>query len=763
FFLPWAGLEKTQVYGENPADIKAAVRMGRLYDLILEDNAIKTAADRHALNIFLSRLLFCYFAEDTGVFKQDQFTNGVSSHTSADGSDLQEYIGRVFNVLSTSKRKGLPKYLADFPYVNGGLFSEEHPIPKFSRKSRQIIVECGSLNWRAINPDIFGSMIQAVVHDDERSSLGMHYTSVANIMKVIEPLFLNELREELDAAGNSKKKLQAFLDRLYHIRIFDPACGSGNFLIITFKELCKLEIKAFEKLHGKQTSFKFQSNIRLAQFFGIEIDDFAHETAKLSLWLAEHQMNQAFREVFGDARPTLPLQDAGNIVCGNATRLNWEEVCPPDKNHEVFIIGNPPYLGYSMQSKEQKADIEAVFRGVTDDKNIDYVACWFLLGSRYISTCAGRFAFVSTNSITQGEQVSTIWPHLLSDSLEIGFAYRSFKWGNSAKGNAGVTCVIIGMRVKSHSPKYIFDNDVFHSAQNISPYLTDSGNVFVTKRSRPLSDLPPILRGNGPVDGGHLILSMAEKEALLAEDSNTHQFIKSYVGSHEFINGVDRFCLWIEDADLPKAKKIKGIKHRIELVKSFRLASKKKATQLKAESAHSFAEKRFSQSEVLIIPSVSSERRNYIPVGFLDKNTIISNLASGIYNPPPHILSIVSSRMHMTWVRTVAGRLETRIRYSSALCYNTFPFPSISKQKEAELEELAFAVLDEREQHSEKTLAQLYDPDKMPKGLRDAHHAIDLAVEQCYRKTPFKNDEERLEHLFKLYEKMIEAERNSQK
>jgi hypothetical protein len=384
FFLPWAGMEKQQFQSENPADVKAAERMGRLYDIIHQDNP---SFDRHALNIFLSRLLFCFFAEDTGIFKDSQFTNAVGSHTADDGSDLSSYLQKLFRVLALRERGEFPAFLQAFPYVNGGLFEKDYPVPQFSAKSRKLILECGALNWKAINPDIFGSMIQAVVHDEQRSHMGMHYTSVVNIMKVIEPLFLNELAEELEKAAGNEGKLVKLLDRLYHLRIFDPACGSGNFLIIAYKELCKLEIAIFRELQALNTKWKTaKSGIRLTQFYGIELDDFAHETAKLSLWLAEHQMNMAFREVFGDAKPTLPLQSGGNIVCGNATRLNWETVCPKDPAHETYILGNPPYLGYSMQSSQQKEDMIHVLKEIKSYKVLDYIACWFFLGAIYINT-----------------------------------------------------------------------------------------------------------------------------------------------------------------------------------------------------------------------------------------------------------------------------------------------------------------------------------------------------------------------------------------
>lgn len=567
FFLPWAGMEKSHFQSENPADIKAAERMGRLYDLILEDNPARNDSDRHALNIFLSRLLFCFFAEDTGIFADNQFTNAMASHTVQDGSDLQAYLQKFFKVLNLRKRSGYPQFLQDFPYVNGGLFADEYPVPKFTAKSRKIIIECGALNWKEINPDIFGSMIQAVIHNDQRGSMGMHYTSVVNIMKVIEPLFLNDLYAELEQAGNNKKKLTKLLDRLYHLRIFDPACGSGNFLIIAYKELCKLEIKVFKRLYDNQLSFRFTSKINLSQFYGIELDDFAHETAKLSLWLAEHQMNLAFKEVFGKARPTLPLQDGGHIVCGNATRLDWEEVCPKDEGYEIYILGNPPYLGFSMQNKDQKNDMKYVFHPRSDYKRLDYIGCWFWLAANYIKNLQAEFAFVSTNSITQGEQVPLLWPHIFQVGLEIGFAHQSFKWTNNAKGNAGVTCVVVGLRNPTGKTKWLFTENVRHSVKNINPYLMNGKNLIISKRSSsPLSKIPEMLRGDMPIDGGNLILSGDDKNRLIKEYPDSSKFIRKFIGASEFMKSTYRWCLWLRD-DFDEALKIKPIRRRVDAVK----------------------------------------------------------------------------------------------------------------------------------------------------------------------------------------------------
>ncbi|UOG90882.1 MAG: N-6 DNA methylase [Candidatus Thiothrix sulfatifontis] len=756
FFLPWAGMEKQQFQSENPADVKAAERMGRLYDLIHADNK---AFDRHALNLFLSRLLFCFFAEDTGIFSDNQFTNAVGSHTADDGSDLSNYLQKLFRVLALRERGEFPAFLQAFPYVNGGLFEKDYPVPQFSAKSRKLILECGALNWKAINPDIFGSMIQAVVHDEQRSHLGMHYTSVVNIMKVIEPLFLNELAEELGKAAGNEGKLVKLLDRLYHLRIFDPACGSGNFLIIAYKELCKLEIAIFRELQGLNTKWKTaKSGIRLTQFYGIELDDFAHETAKLSLWLTEHQMNMAFREVFGDAKPTLPLQSGGNIVCGNATRLNWETVCPKDPAHETYILGNPPYLGSKVQEKSHKEDMAYVFDQVKNYKDLDYIACWFYKSAKYIEKIPSKFAFVTTNSICQGNQVAMLWTEMYKLKKEIYFAHNSFKWVNNAKGNAGVTCAIIGMRNLSNDSKILFTLGAAKVVKNINPYLASGSNIIVSRRTMPISSFPKMDLGNMPVDNGNLIFSVEERNGLVSKYPMLSYFFKKLYGSSEFIRGTTRWCLWLNDNDRNTVENIPEIKKRIEDVRRFREKSKDSGTRKLAERSHQFREMKEATNELLLISRVSSELRTYIPMGILDNQCVVAD-AQVIYDPPTWIFAVISSRMHMTWVRAVAGRLETRIRYSSSLCYNTFPFPDISAKQKEKLEDHVFRVLDEREKHPEKTMAQLYDPDKMPAALRQAHHDMDIAIEQCYRAKPFTNDEERLEYLFTLYEAMIAKEK----
>ncbi len=758
FFLPLAGMEKAQHKNENPADVKAAEKMARIYDEILKDNPYKTDEEIHSLNIFLSRLLFCFFAEDTDIFNDSVFTNSISSHTQVDGSDLDDYLNKLFEVMNTDEydREALeyPAFLEEFPYVNGGLFADEYAAPKFSRKSRKMIIECGELNWAEINPDIFGSMIQAVVHPDQRSGMGMHYTSVPNIMKVIEPLFLNELQEELEKHYDDKKKLEKLLIRLENLRIFDPACGSGNFLIIAYKELRSLEMEIFrriDELSGDSPELPL-SRIKLSQFYGIELDDFAHEVAILSLWLAEHQMNVQFKEEFGHSKPSLPLEESGNIVCGNATRVDWEDVCPKDESAEIYILGNPPYQGFKMQTPEQKKDMSFVFNGDNNYKSLDFISCWFFQASKYINHKT-KAAFVSTNSICQGAQVELLWPKIYKNDVEISFAVHPFKWSNNAKKNAGVTCIIIGLRKRDNKDRFIIKQDHYTKAKNINPYLVDGDNIIITKRKTSLSSLPKISDGSGALDGGNLILSDEEKNILAKECIEIKSFIRPYLGSNEFIKGISRWCLWIEDTELNKANKILQVKNRIDKVRSFRINAGTRA-QTAINRPHKFAWINAPKNSQIIIPTVSSERREYIPMGFIDSKAIVSNAASIVHDPEPWVFGVITSKIHMVWVKAVAGKLEERIRYTSVICYNTFPVPDLTDKQKQTITTHVYNVLEEREKHSEKTMAQLYDPDKMPDGLREAHHNLDIAVERCYRSKPFTSDEERLEYLFKLYERM---------
>ena len=763
FFLPLAGMEKANFQDENPADVKASLKMAKLYDELQKNNHFESKEDIHSLNVFLTRLLFCYFAEDTNIFEDNIFTSSISSHTSIDGSDVDSYMERLFKIFNTPQDQreiNTPEYLQKFPYVNGGLFKDVVKVPTFTTKSRNILIEIGQLQWSQINPDIFGSMIQAVVTPDHRGNMGMHYTSVPNIMKVIEPLFLDELYLEFEKAYENKSKLQNLLNRLTKIKIFDPACGSGNFLIIAYKKLRELEMSILKRIDSldAQMSFAF-SEIKLTQFYGIELDDFAHEVAILSLWLAEHQMNLEFYKAFGRTSPSLPLQNGGNIVHGNATRLNWEEVCPKNDGDEIYILGNPPYLGSSMQKKEQKEDMAFVFKGVNNYKNLDYIACWFYVGTNYIRNYNAKLAFVSTNSLCQGEQVGLLWTLVFEKNIEIGFAYQSYKWKNNAKENAGVSVIIVGLRNISNENKYLYDENIKKIVPYINGYLINSSNVFIMKSNKSISNLPIMISGNKPVDGGNLILLENEKNDLLAKCESADKFIKKFIGATEFINNTIRYCLWIEDENLNESEKCEYIKSRINNTRKFRESSRDEGAQKLAKKAHQFRDFNSTKSTSIIIPQTTSENRIYIPMGFLDSSYIISNGARVIYEAEAWIFGIISSYIHNVWVKCVAGKLETRIQYSNTLCYNTFPFPNISQKQKDEITELVFTILDEREKHSQKTLAQLYDPDKMPEGLKKAHHNLDIAIEQCYRSKPFESDEERLEYLFKMYEEMTAKEK----
>ena len=786
FFYPLAGVERVHYVEENPADVKAAEKLAKLHDELRAYNEFRSDSDLHDLNIFITRLLFCFFAEDTGIFEENLFTSSIVRFTKEDGSDLSDYLDETFNVMDLSvRRMDIPSIVKQFPYVNGGLFSKRIQIPRMGAKARRLIVECGELDWKDINPDIFGSMIQAVVNPEERANQGMHYTSVPNIMKVINPLFLDELRGEynklneyyeqrrqmykIGALGERQfyedcrpiiKKCDALLLRMSRMKFFDPACGSGNFLIITYKRLRFLEMDILDlqrKCHrGGDLMFVDNSVISLNQFYGIELLDFPHEVAMLSLWLAEHQMNTKLNENFGINTKALPLKNITQIVCGNACRLDWNVVCPHTKDEEVFVFGNPPYLGSKLQSSEQKKDIDYVFGGVKNCKILDYISNWFMEGAKYIKGSCAKYAFVTTNSICQGEQVGVLWPEIYKLGLHICFAHKSFRWSNNAKYNAAVTCAIVGVSdVSDKNKKLLYDEKQCMEVTFINPYLMSNSETIVFKKTQDPPGLPKLCFGCMPYDDRnhkYLRLEEYEKQQLLNEYPQAQPLIRKIYGSEEFINGKNVYCLWINDEQLPLAISIPPIKKRIEGNRNFRLHESEDGQAL-ADRPHQFREHP-EDGEKVIIPSVSSENREYIPMGYLDKKTIVSNAAFALYDAPTWLFGILTSKLHMVWVKTVGGRLKTDYRYSAQLCYNTFPFPKISPDKKAEITEAAENVLVTREFYPDKTLADLYDPDKMPQDLREAHAKLDDIVECCYPGYPFANDEARLECLFKLYEKM---------
>lgn len=785
FFYPLMDVERVHYVEESPADIKAAEKLAKLHDELRAYNEFNSDNDLHDLNIFITRLLFCFFAEDTGIFEENLFSASIQQYTKPDGSDLSEYLDAAFNIMDCDLRNSdTLSIIKQFPYVNGGLFAKHIQIPKMGAKARKIIIECGELDWKDINPDIFGSMIQAVVNPEERANQGMHYTSVPNIMKVINPLFLDELREEYKKLEEQQKQLQQQLDlgalkqkdycnacapiekkcrqlllRISKMKFFDPACGSGNFLIITYKSLRLLEMDILKVIRSckpgqQELNFIDGSCITLKQFYGIELLDFPHEVAMLSLWLAEHQMNRKFSNEFKVNTRALPLHNITQIVCGNACRIDWNEVCPHEPEEEVFVFGNPPYLGSRLQNHKQKDDIKYLIGD--KGKSLDYISCWFVNAQKYINNTNACCAFVSTNSICQGEQVSLLWETILH-SIEIGFAYNSFKWSNNAKSNAAVICVIIGLRKKTNKPKFIYRDNKKIETDYITPYLTQGKSTFsfIKRHSEPITSGFPILRyGSMPNDGGNLILNSEEKKKLLSEYPILKNVIKRFIGSYEFINGQERWCIFIPDLLLNDVVKIDIIKNRLEKVRKHRIESTEKSTRELANFPHRFYFTAYKPTNAIIIPRVSSERRKYIPIGILSPENIISDSALAMYDASILVLGIITSYMHMVWMKFVGGKLKNDYRYSPTLVYNTYPFPSISEEKKKQIEEAAENILITRAFYPEKTLAELYDPDKMPEDLKEAHTELDDIVESCYPGYPFANDEARLECLFKLYEKM---------
>lgn len=758
FFLPLAGSEIYNTKNDNKADRDAAYKMAELYDNLISvnPNIYDSKESVHGLNIFLSRLLFCFFAEDTGIFDGESiFTNTLVQHTAYNGSNTHVFLNDLFKRLNSQGTDAFPAYLAQFPYVNGGLFKDDIESPKFTTKARKILIELGELQWQDINPDIFGSMIQAVVLAEYRSDLGMHYTSVENIMKLIRPLFLDELYEEFERSNDSSQQLRKLVLRMSKMKFFDPACGSGNFLIITYKEIRSLEIKILQRIIELTLHPRMEfTQIHLSQFYGIELDDFAHEMARLSLWLAEHQMNKIFEEQlfgFGQSKPILPLKEAGRIINDNAARIEWVEVCSIAGNDEIYVIGNPPYLGSRNQDEEQKNDMKFVFR--KDYKSLDYVSIWFYKAAQYIDGHNAQLSFVSTNSICQGEQIALTWNRLLNGRIEISFAYQSFKWTNNAKGNAGVTVIILGLRNKSIKPKYIYSGNIRKNVKNINAYLLDAPNIYVVGETKPLSNLPIMTYGNMPLEGGFLRFDGSEKDRIFSM-KGIEKFIRRVIGGEEFLKGNERYCFWIEDEDLGEALKFDEIRKRVSNVYDFRTSGGEVAKTLALKS-HQFRYRHIPEGQQIIIPCTSSEGREYIPIGVYDNSYISLNSIQTVYDVQPWVFGVLHSKIHMIWARTIGGKLKTDYRYSAKLCYNTFPFPNISTRQKENLNLYVLAVLDERAKYPEKTMAQLYGPETMPAGLRQAHRELDEAVEKCYRLQPFTNDTERLEYLFKLYEEML--------
>lgn len=787
FFLPLAGITTIKELKDNPIDVRATGRLNKLYVELLSNNPEWTKADRrHDMNHFMARLIFCYFAEDTDIFQGDSlFTRTVDQMTQSDGTNVHDVLEEIFQAMNMSRedraQAKLPSWADRFPYVNGGLFSGGTDVPKFTRAARSFLIRAGELDWKEINPDIFGSMIQAVADDEERGALGMHYTSVPNILKVLNPLFLDDLRSQLEAAGGNKVKLLNLRKRMSRIRLFDPACGSGNFLVIAYKHMREIEAA----INLRRGEIDRKSEIPLTNFRGIELKDFPAEIARLALIIAEFQCDVLYRGQKEALADVLPL-DANNwIICGNALRLDWLRLMDVDNegvkvtgddlflgvadqsevdfvnaSGEIYICGNPPYAGLSSQSDAQKDDLRNLFEGVsTYWKSFDYVMGWIWKAAEFMRRHPAQSAFVTTNSICQGQQVPMFWPLVLDGEIKISFAHTSFKWNNLAAKNAGVSVVVVGLYVGEERSALLFSSATGKSVQtvvaSINAYLVAGSDVYVKAESKPLFNVPPMHWGNKPVDGGHLIMSAQEARGLVSRDPDASPFIRPLYGSQEFIEGNPRACVWVNDDEVEVANRVDSLRERFALVRDFRLASKAKETRPASKFPHRFRQIQGSPgAQAVIIPIHTSENRAYLPVGLLTEGAIISNAAFAIYESSLWPLSILASRLHLTWIAAVCGKLETRYRYSNTLGWNTFPVPVLTDQNRIELARCAEDILLAREASFPATIGALYEPEEMPEGLLRAHERNDEVLERIYIGRRFRNDTERLEKLFDLYTKM---------
>lgn len=781
FFLPLAGITTVEQVRESSFDIRATSRLNRLYIELLKDNPDwGTAARGHDMNHFMARLIFCFFAEDTDIFRKvDLFTDTVEQMSEKDSSNTHEVIGTIFRAMNTKAEDRaaakLPRWADAFPYVNGGLFAGSTEVPRFSKIARPYLIHIGRLDWKKINPDIFGSMIQAVADEEERGALGMHYTSVPNILKVLNPLFLDDLRARLEEAGDNQRMLLNLRKRMAKIRVFDPACGSGNFLVIAYKEMRGIEAE----INKRRGEVERRSEIPLTNFRGIELRDFPAEVARLALIIAEYQCDVLYRGQKEALADFLPLDTQNWISCGNALRLDWLSICPPtgtgvrhhaedlfhtqldqaqidfeNEGGETYICGNPPYQGSVKQTSEQKDDKDRVLAPhVQSYKDLDYVACWFIKAAEYMRHVTCAVSFVSTNSICQGEQVQMLWPAMFKLGAKISFAHTNFKWANNASKNAGVTCVIIGLA--NHLKGLLYEEEAVRRVPSISPYLVAGDDTIVDKSSKPLNGLPSMTTGNLPSDGGNLILTPSERWAFKEQYPDADKkFVRQYVGADELIKGNSRYCIWIPDSDAEEANRIPELNERFRAVKENRSASKGSQARSGIDTPHRFVFCPHKRGASIASPKVSSERREYLTSALFDDRTILSDLVRVIYEAPLWSLAILVSKLHMVWAKTVCGQLETRLRYSHTLAWNTFPVPKLTDKNKTDLTRCAEDVLLAREAHFPATIAELYDPDSMPDDLRQAHERNDEVLERIYIGRRFRNDTERLEKLFDLYTKM---------
>jgi hypothetical protein len=766
---------------EDAVNIAAAELMGRLHDDMKE-----AGYTGHELEKYLVRLLFCLFADDTGIFEpRGIFYDYLALKTNEDGSDLGLHLAQIFQVLNTppqNRQLTLDENLAQFPYVNGQLFAEQLLFASFNSKMRKTLIACCHLDWGRISPAIFGSMFQSVMNPVERRNLGAHYTSEKNIMKLIRPLFLDKLWEELENSRNSSYKLKALHKKIASLRFLDPACGCGNFLVITYREIRLLELAILKQLFQFDDASQTRHvNLSLVcdvdRFYGIESEEFPAQIAQVAMWLMDHQMNQQASQEFGEYYVRLPLKASAKITHGNALRTDWNDLIEllPWESHEVnprfnYILGNPPFIGKHLQNASQKSDMELVMGGIKGAGVLDYVTAWYIKAAQYLQvnnnndseiSYQTQVAFVSTNSISQGEQVGVLWNELFNQyKIKIHFAHRTFKWGNEARGNAAVHVVIIGFSNFDISEKRIYEyEDIKRESneikvKNISPYLVEGSDLLLFSRSHPINNVPEMIYGSKPVDDSNLLMDEHEKETYLNLEPSGAKFIRKMLSSHEFLHGKERYCFWLVDAHPQEIKSLPYLTERIKKVRLFREKSTKLSVREQAMIPSLFSEIRQPKDNFVLIPTHSSENRHYIPFGFFDKDIIVSNSCTALPNASFYHFGIISSLMHYTWIIYTCGRLESRIRYSNSLVYNNFPWPESPAEKQREaIEKAAQQVLDARKQFPGSSLADLYDPLTMPPALVKAHRELDRLVDLAYRRQPFPSETKRIEFLFELYDK----------
>jgi len=749
FFLPLIGQEKIELGNSTSVNIETAKKIASLYnELILHPHFHKQFSVED-LNITIARLLFCFWIDSFSLFGKKKLIEILSYHTFESGRNTNTIIEDIFNALGSNSSQVLSKKILDLPQINTDLFKNQISVPIFSKKARKQLIELSALNWSEIDSDFLGLVIESVTDPEDVSGLNNNYTSAANVIKVIGPLFLNDLYEELELAQENLNSLKNLHKKVISLRVFDPSCGAGNFLIVSLIELKTLENEIRKKLLSFSFDFDSLKTPSVSQFYGIESNHFKVQVSILGLCFMYFQGNDKSNISIDSISR---IYNSTKILVGNPTRIEWRSFCTSDSQYPVYIVSSPTYKGARKQTSEQKKDMQFVFKDYKGVKNLDYSSCWLYLSSIYIENVKSKAAIVITNSLTQGEQVGLLWPKIFSHNVEIYFAHTSFKWKTSYQAKTGVTVVIIGLsKLDPTSDKTLYTvNDSFTS-NVISPYLTIGTNVIINKRNKPISSFPSMPKGNMPYDNGHLILSTDEKNNLVSDYPSANKYIKKLYGSSEFIKKSERWCIWIDDDDLAYARQIEPINIRINNVYKFRINSKDSAARKLASRSHQFRETNTTSKQTIIIPSVSSEKRNYIPIGFLDSSCIITNLAFAIYDCESWIFGVLTSHMHNLWIRAVCGSLETRIRYSSSLGYNTFPFPDINSEQRNAIKVCVFNILEEREKSSEKNFSELYNINTMPEDLQTCHETLDKLIDQCYRKEVFLSDEERLNFLFNLY------------